>query len=187
MPPLELALEVTPRARLDVVDVRARAAEVHGDAFAPYSRCLYTSPHTTAGYLPQSLTSRLTARTKGIVSYLDLFSTVFPEGAGYLHDQLELRHELAPAQREVEPTNGDSHLAFIAGGLHACVLVHHAAAGARLLHRSRRRPRGHAAAALDDPRRLRPRDDCRPDDPPSTGVLASDQRGEPEGSGPRLL
>ena len=46
---------------------------------------------------------------------------MFPEGAGYLHDKLELRHELAPEQRRVEPANADSHLAFIGGGLHACV------------------------------------------------------------------
>jgi thiamine phosphate synthase YjbQ (UPF0047 family) len=121
VPHLELALEITPRARLDVVDVRARAAEAYQGVLEQYSRCLYVSPHTTAGYLPQSLAARLASRAQGIGQYLDLFRSVFPEGAGYLHDQLELRHELAPDQREVEPANGDSHLAFIAGGLHACV------------------------------------------------------------------
>ncbi len=121
MAPLELSLEITPRARLDVVDVRERARAVYGDAFEQYSRCLYSSPHTTAGYLPQSVASRLAARPQGVGQYLDLFRTVFPEGAGYRHDQLELRDELDPAQREVEPTNGDSHLAFIAGGLRTCV------------------------------------------------------------------
>jgi hypothetical protein len=119
--PLELALEITPRARFDVVDVRAQAADRFGAALEAYSRCMYSSPHTTAGYLPQSLSSRLLARTQGVGQYFDLFRTVFPEGAGYLHDQLDLRVELAPDQRHVEPTNGDSHLAFIAGGLHACV------------------------------------------------------------------
>ncbi len=121
MAPLELALDVTPRARLDFLDVRAQAASRFGAAFESYSRCLYYSPHTTAGYLPQSLAARLSARTQGIGQYLDVFRTVFPEGAGYRHDQLELRDELAPEQRVVEPTNGDSHLAFIAGGLHSCV------------------------------------------------------------------
>ena len=116
MAPLELALDVTPRARLDFLDVRAKAAQRFGTAFEAYSRCLYYSPHTTAGYLPQSLAARLSARTHGIGQYLDVFRTVFPEGAGYRHDQLELRDELAPEQREVEPTNGDSHLAYIAGG-----------------------------------------------------------------------
>jgi hypothetical protein len=119
--PLELALEITPRARFDFLDVRAQAAEVYGAALDRYSRCLYHSPHTTAGYLPQSLASRLSARPQGLGPYVDIFRTVFPEGAGYRHDQLELREELAPAQKQVEPTNGDSHLAFIAGGLHACV------------------------------------------------------------------
>jgi thiamine phosphate synthase YjbQ (UPF0047 family) len=119
--PLELTLELRPRARVDVVDVRALAARTYGDALEGYSHCLYSSRHTTAGYLPQSLAARLTARSRNIRPYLDFFRTIFPEGAGYRHDQLELRHELAPAQREVEPTNADSHLAFIGGGLHACV------------------------------------------------------------------
>lgn len=119
--PLELALDITPRARLDFVDVRAQASDRYNRALDGYSSCLYHSPHTTAGYLPQSLAKRLAAGSQGLGRYLDLFRTVFPEGAGYLHDQLELRDELAPAQREVEPTNADSHLAFIAGGLHSCV------------------------------------------------------------------
>jgi hypothetical protein len=46
---------------------------------------------------------------------------VFPEGAGYLHDELGRRDDLTPAQRQREPLNGDSHLAFIGGGLRACV------------------------------------------------------------------
>jgi thiamine phosphate synthase YjbQ (UPF0047 family) len=119
--PLQVALDITPRARVDVVDVRSQAASQYGEALAHYSRCLYHSPHTTAGYLPQSLAARLSARSQGLGPYLDVFRTVFPEGAGYRHDQLELRDELPPAQRAVEPTNADSHLAFIAGGLHSCV------------------------------------------------------------------
>jgi len=119
--PLELALDLTPRARFDVIDVRSRAAEVHDDALAPFSRCLYMSGHTTAGYLPQSLAARLAARPQGLHPYLDLFRAMFPEGAGYRHDQLDLREELPPEQREVEPANADSHLAFMGSGLHACV------------------------------------------------------------------
>jgi hypothetical protein len=119
--PLELTLELTPRARLDVTDVRARAAELHGSVFDTYARCLYCSPHTTAGYLPQSLATRLTAGSQGIGPYIDVFRTVFPQGAGYRHDEMDLRTDLTPTQRPVEPTNGDSHLAFIAGGLDNCV------------------------------------------------------------------
>jgi thiamine phosphate synthase YjbQ (UPF0047 family) len=119
--PLELTLEITPRARLDVTDVRGRAAALHGGIFDAYARCLYCSPHTTAGYLPQSLAARLNARPEGIGPYIDIFRTVFPEGAGYRHDELDQRTDLSPLQRPIEPPNGDSHLAFIAGGLHACV------------------------------------------------------------------
>jgi thiamine phosphate synthase YjbQ (UPF0047 family) len=121
VPPLELALEIRPRARLDVIDIRARAAETFGAALSTYARCLYVSRHTTAGFLPQSLAARLTARPQAIEPYLDVFRTVFPEGAGYLHDQLHLRQELAPDERAVEPANADSHLAFMGGGLRSCV------------------------------------------------------------------
>jgi hypothetical protein len=119
--PIEATLDIQPRARVDIHDARALAASLHGDAFEGYARCLYVSPHTTAGYLPQSLASRLTARRPGLEPYLDVFQTVFPHGAGYQHDNLELRTELPPEQRRVEPTNGDSHLAFMAAGLDACV------------------------------------------------------------------
>jgi thiamine phosphate synthase YjbQ (UPF0047 family) len=121
MAPLELTLELTPRARLDVTDVRAEAATRHGGVFDAYTRCVYCSLHTTAGYLPQSLVARLGAQPRGIGPYIDLFRAVFPEGAGYQHDDLDRRADLTPAQRPVEPTNADSHLAFIAGGLRACV------------------------------------------------------------------
>ena len=121
MSPRELALDIRPTARLDVIDVRARTAAVHGSALEDFSHCFYASRHTTAGYLPQSLAVRLAARPDGIGRYLDLFRAVFPESAGYRHDQLDLRHELDEAQRRVEPTNADSHLTFIGGGLHACV------------------------------------------------------------------
>lgn len=121
MPPLELSLELKPQARLDIQDVRTRASAVHGDALSPYAHCLYVSPHTTAGYLPQSFAARLSARGPGVGRYFDLVRTAFPEGAGYKHDQLDLRADLAPDQREVEPTNGDSHLAFITGSLRPCV------------------------------------------------------------------
>ncbi len=122
MSPRELTLEVNPRARVDVIDVRARAAELHGSALDNYSRCLYVSAHTTAGYLPQPLAARLTARADGLSSYLELFRAMFPEGAGYAHDKLEQRQELAPEQRALEPANADSHLAFIAAGLQSCVV-----------------------------------------------------------------
>ena len=119
--PLELSLDITPRGRLDVIDVRAQAAATYGDVFEQYNRCLYCSLHTTAGYLPQSFAARLGSGPQAVRPYIDLFTTVFPEGAGYHHDDLDRRTELTAEQRPIEPTNADSHLAFIGSGLRACV------------------------------------------------------------------
>ena len=121
VPPLELSLDITPRGRLDVIDVRAQAAATYGDVFEQYNRCLYCSLHTTAGYLPQSFAARLGSGPQAVRPYIDLFTTVFPEGAGYHHDDLDRRTELTAEQRPIEPTNADSHLAFIGSGLRACV------------------------------------------------------------------
>jgi hypothetical protein len=118
---LELTLELHPRSRLDVIDVRQSIRDEYGDALDEYPRCVYCSFHTTAGYLEQSLASRLTAPVPRIRHFIDLFRTFFPEDAGYQHDQLELRDDLSSAQRLVEPRNADSHLAFLAAGLHSCV------------------------------------------------------------------
>jgi hypothetical protein len=65
--------------------------------------------------------SRLNASRDGIEPYLRAFQNVFPEGAGYQHDELQLREELSEEQRRTEPRNGDSHLAFISAGLRTCV------------------------------------------------------------------
>jgi len=118
--PLELTLELTPRARVDIVDPRGYLSEKQHAALKPYSRCLYWSSHTTAGFLERALAARL-ARRKATAGYLDAFRTLFPEGGGYEHDRLEQRTELEPEQRLVEPKNADSHLAFIAAGLRTCV------------------------------------------------------------------
>src|SRR5262249_17029102 len=119
--PFELTIELTPRARFDVIDVRRRAAAYHDGALDRYARCLYYSFHTTAGYLEQSLASRLTRNRASIEPYVEVFRGLFPEGAPYEHDRLDRRGELTSAQRAVEPRNADSHLAFIAAGLRTCV------------------------------------------------------------------
>jgi hypothetical protein len=119
--PLELSLDIRPRGRLDVIDVRAQAAATYGDVFEKYNRCLYCSLHTTAGYLPQSFAARLGSGPHAVRPYIDLFTTVFPEGAGYHHDDIARRTELSAEQRPIEPPNADSHLAFIGSGLRACV------------------------------------------------------------------
>ena len=116
--PLDLTLELAPKARFDVVDLRSHFAAEH-EALGAYARSLYWSFHTTAGFLDRSLTDRLSAQH--IPTYVDAFRTLFPEGAGYEHDRLERREDLDAEQRAVEPRNADSHLAFIAGGLRTCV------------------------------------------------------------------
>ena len=116
--PLDVTLELAPKARFDVVDLRARFAAEH-EALEAYPRCLYWSFHTTAGFLDRSLAARLSAQH--IPTYVDAFRTLFPEGAGYEHDQLERRTDLDAEQRAVEPRNADSHLAYIASGLRTCV------------------------------------------------------------------
>ena len=116
--PLDLTLELVPRARFDIVELRAHFAAEH-EAVAAFPHCLYWSSHTTAGFLDRSLAARLSG--EHIPTYMDAFRTIFPEGAGYEHDRLERRDDLAPEQRAVEPRNADSHLAFIAGGLRPCV------------------------------------------------------------------
>jgi thiamine phosphate synthase YjbQ (UPF0047 family) len=116
--PLDLTLELIPKSRFDIVELRSRFAAEHA-AFAAYPQCLYWSSHTTAGFLDRSLAARLSA--EHIPSYVEAFRTIFPEGAGYEHDRLERRDDLDAQQRAVEPRNGDSHLAFMAGGLRPCV------------------------------------------------------------------
>jgi thiamine phosphate synthase YjbQ (UPF0047 family) len=116
--PLDITLELAPRARFDVVDLRSHFAAEH-ETLGAFRHCLYWSCHTTAGFLDRSLTARLSP--EHIPTYVDTFRALFPEGAGYEHDRLERRHDLDAAQRAVEPRNADSHLAFIAGGLRTCV------------------------------------------------------------------
>ena len=121
MAPLQLALDITPQSRLALTDVRSHAAEQTGDELDQYKHCFYSSLHTTAGYLPQSLQRRLVGGRESITSYLDVYRTLFPEQGGYRHDELGERTDLTAEQRLCEPLNGDSHLRFILGGLRACV------------------------------------------------------------------
>ena len=119
--PVEVALEISPRVRVDLVDVRKRVSETHGNILERFPRALYCSFHTTAGYLEQSLATRLNKKRNGLARYLTFFRKIFPKGAGYKHDELDLRAELSEAERQVEPCNADSHLAFISAGLRSCV------------------------------------------------------------------
>ena len=118
--PVEFTLELTPRARIDVIDVRRLIAGTFGDALDAYPRALCCSFHTTAGYLDRGVAARLKNQSD-VMPYIDVFRTMFPEGAGYEHDKLDRRTELTDEQRPREPLNADSHLAFMAGALRTCV------------------------------------------------------------------
>ena len=119
--PKEFTLELTPRARVDVIDVRRIIASQHGDdALDEYPRALCCSFHTTAGYLDRGVVARL-KNSSDVMPYIDVFRTMFPERAGYEHDKLERRIELTDEQRPREPRNADSHLAVMAGALRSCV------------------------------------------------------------------
>jgi hypothetical protein len=119
--PAEFTLELIPRARVDVIDVKRVLAARHGDRLDAYPRALCCSFHTTAGYLDPGVATRLHQSRAGVMPYINLFRTMFPEGAGYEHDKLERRSELTEEQKPVEPQNADSHLAVMAGALRSCV------------------------------------------------------------------
>jgi thiamine phosphate synthase YjbQ (UPF0047 family) len=119
--PAEFTLELTPRARIDVIDVRRLIAGNFGDALDPYPRALCCSFHTTAGYLDRGVAARLGQNQSDVMPYIDVFRTMFPEGAGYEHDKIDRRTELSDEQKPREPLNADSHLAFMAGALRTCV------------------------------------------------------------------
>ena len=106
---------------MDVIDVRRLVSQRFGDSLDAYPKALCCSFHTTAGYLDQSLATRLSHSRGGVMSYINVFRTMFPEGAGYEHDKIDRRTELTEAQKPEEPQNADSHLAFMAGALRTCV------------------------------------------------------------------
>ena len=101
--PLELTLELTPRARVDVIDVRKALSKRFGNVLDAYPRALCCSFHTTAGYLDASVATRLNQSREGVMPYIEVFRTMFPEGAGYEHDNMDRRTELTEDQKPVEP------------------------------------------------------------------------------------
>ncbi len=97
-------------------------AEVEDGAFSSFEKVALSSLHTTAGFLEQSLCSTLDNSSDRIQSLIRSAHRLFPEGAPYWHDQMELRSELTPEQRKSEPLNADSHLTFICLGMCSSVL-----------------------------------------------------------------
>jgi thiamine phosphate synthase YjbQ (UPF0047 family) len=119
--PTELTLTLAPQGRFEAIDVNRRIADEFGDLLRRHRRALYTSFHTTAGYLDQSLSVRLNHQHDLVSQFFRAFHALFPQGGEYRHDQMHLRSELTDAQKIVEPRNGDSHLTFIGAGMRNCV------------------------------------------------------------------
>src|SRR5574339_853655 len=119
--PTELTLTLAPQGRFEAIDVNRRINQEAGDILRRHRRALYTSFHTTAGYLDQSLTARLHHNHDLVSQFFRAFHALFPPGGEYRHDQMHLRSELSDEQKVVEPRNGDSHLTFIGAGMRNCV------------------------------------------------------------------
>jgi len=119
MPPhaAEVTLELTPQSRLALINISARL----GKLLEGYNKALYYSYHTTAGYLDQRLCTRLKHEPQNLVAFVNSFQRLFPPGADYRHDEIELRDELTEEQKKDEPRNADAHLTFMGSGLANCV------------------------------------------------------------------
>src|SRR5262245_20645484 len=91
--PTELRLTLAPRRRFEAFDVTSHIAAEAGDVLRRHTRALYCSLHTTAGYLEQSLSARLRHNRDHLSQFFGSFNTLFPEGAAYRHDRMELRSE----------------------------------------------------------------------------------------------
>src|SRR5215467_1798197 len=116
----ELKLNLAPRRRFEAIDVSARISRT-SDLLRRHQRALFCSMHTTAGYLDRSLALRIKNNYDLLSRFFHAFRALFPEGAEYSHDQVDLRTELSEEQKVVEPRNGDSHLTFIGAGMKNCV------------------------------------------------------------------
>src|SRR6185503_1343644 len=106
--PSELRLTLAPQGRFEAIDIASRFADV-GELLRRHQRALFCSFHTTAGYLDRSLAVRMQHRYDLLSQFFHAFRALFPQGAEYQHDQMDLRTELSDAQKIVEPRNGDSH------------------------------------------------------------------------------
>lgn len=118
--PSKLELTLAPQRRFQAIDITTRIAAA-GDLLRQHQRALFCSFHTTAGYLDQSLSMRMHNRPDLVSQFFRAFHVLFPAGAEYRHDQMDLRAELSDAQKAIEPHNGDSHLTFISSGMKTCV------------------------------------------------------------------
>lgn len=116
----QVTLQLKPRSRLDLIDVNQQISTQFGNWIEPYNHALYYSYHTTAGYLDQRFCQRFGNDSENLQSFVRSFQCIFPPGADYHHDQIELRQELTEEEKKGEPKNADAHLTFISSGLTNC-------------------------------------------------------------------
>ena len=81
--PTELRLTLAPQRRFEAIDVNTRIAAEAGDILRRHKRALYCSMHTTAGYLEQSLSTRLDHNHDRLSQFFGSFAPCFG-GAEYL-------------------------------------------------------------------------------------------------------
>jgi thiamine phosphate synthase YjbQ (UPF0047 family) len=119
--PCEVTLNLAPSGRFDVIEIGRTLDALFGGLRNRYRRTLYSSLHTTAGFLDTALVARMQHRRERVDEFFRAFHNVFPQGGQYKHDQMHLRQDLSAEQRQVEPRNGDSHLTFMGAGMRNCV------------------------------------------------------------------
>ena len=119
--PIELHLTLAPQRRFEAIDVTSRIPTDARTVVQQHRRALYCSLHTTAGYLEQSLSTRIGNNHHGVSQFFGSFHALFPQNAEYQHDKMELRTELTEDQKKIEPRNADSHLTFMGAGVRNCV------------------------------------------------------------------
>ena len=183
--PTEVRLTLAPQRRFEAIDVNRRIAEAAGDVLRRHKRALYCSLHTTAGYLDPSLSARLRHNQDRLALFFRSFDALFPQGAEYHHDRMELRTELSDAQKVVEPRNADSHLTFIGAGLRNCVTYRTQPDAPVYFIDLDGAYERHAADADDRRARLRRRARGRADAGAHSGVEAPDRFGQPRRSAAR--
>ena len=118
--PAAITLQLQPRSRLDLIDVKSQLEETGTRFLKRFPRSLYSSHHTTAGYFEERLCKRLKHNRELLRKFVHSVQWLFPPEAPYSHDKMEFRTELTEQQRCCEPLNADSHLTFIGSGLANC-------------------------------------------------------------------
>ena len=121
MTPAAFPLELVANQRTEITDVVPLLAARYDGAMGPYQKLLFCSMHTTAGFLDPDMALKLEHRRESVEAVIQSAKRLFPSGAPYWHDRMNLRSELSDEQKLREPHNADSHLVYISMGLGSAV------------------------------------------------------------------